>query len=619
MEPVRLTSPEGVPFRDLNHNGVMDPFEDPGLPVEDRVEDLLGRLSLEEKVGLMFHTVIEAGDDGTVLETPGKISKSPTSVVVQQKHLTHFNVHSLTSSRTAAVWHNALQRLAEQTPHGIPVTVSTDPRHAFLENSGMSFSAGAFSQWPEPLGLAALRDPEAVRRFADIARQEYVAVGIRAALHPTLDLATEPRWARQSGTFGQDADLVTELGVAYLHGFQGESIGPGSVACTSKHFPGGGPQRDGEDAHFPYGREQAYAGGRFADHLKPFPAMIAAGTAAVMPYYGMPVGLEIDGEPIAEIGFGYNHQIVAALLRKKLGYDGVVLTDWELVNDNHVGDQVLPARAWGVEHLDPPGRMEMIITAGADQFGGEECVEILLHLVRTGRVTESRIDESARRLLAVKFRLGLFDNPYVDEAAAAALVGRKDFREAGYAAQARSVTVLENGRGRGAVGDGGSLAVLPLRPGLKIYAENIAPQSVDRIGTVVDRPEDADVAIVRLAAPFDPRSDLFLETMFHQGSLDFPPGLISLLTRVARHCPLVVDVGLDRPAVLTPLLPIAAALVASFGTSDDALIDALSGTIPPEGRLPFDLPRSMEQVRRHHEDVPGLDDPLFPIGHGLLL
>ena len=612
MQPVRLTSPEGVEYRDLNGNGQMDPYEDPRLDVDARVEDLVGRLSLEEKVGLMFHTVIEAGEDGSVLEHPGRISKSPTSTVCLDKHLSHFNVHALEDARMAARWNNNLQAIAERTPHGIPVTISTDPRHAFIENAGVSFTAKAFSQWPEPLGLAALRDVEAVRKFADIARQEYVAVGIRAALHPTLDLATEPRWARQAGTFGQDADLVTELGVAYLQGFQQASLGPRSVACTSKHFPGGGPQKDGEDAHFPYGREQVYEGGRFADHLKPFPAMIEAGTAAIMPYYGMPVGLEIDGEKIQEVGFGYNKQIVTGLLREKLGYDGVVVTDWELVNDNHVGDQVLPARAWGVEHLDPHGRMELILEAGADQFGGEECVGILLDLVAQGRVTEARIDESVRRLLAVKFRLGLFDDPYVDEDAAAETVGRQDFRDAGYAAQARSVTVLKNG------GAGGTQP-LPLAPGLRIYAENVNPEAIARHGTPVDRPEDADVALVRLMAPFEPRSDLFLESWFHQGSLDFPPGLVVRLQRIAAACPLVVDVVLDRPAILTPVLPVASALVGSYGTSDEALLDALTGRIRPGGRLPFDLPRSMEQVRAHPEDVPGFDDPLFRFGHGLAI
>jgi beta-glucosidase-like glycosyl hydrolase len=619
-ESIWATSEEGVRYRDLNGNGRMDPYEDPRLEVGARVEDLLGRLSLEEKVGLMFQTVIEAGADGTLVETAGAISKSPTSDVVLGKHLTHFNVHALQDARMAARWHNALQALAEQTPHGIPVTISTDPRHAFLENAGVSFTAKAFSQWPEALGLAALRDPEAVRRFADIARQEYVAVGIRAALHPTLDLATEPRWARQAGTFGQDPDLVTELGVAYLRGFQQEDLGPGSVACTSKHFPGGGPQKDGEDPHFPYGREQVYPGGRFADHLRPFPAIVEAGTAAVMPYYGMPVGLEIDGRPVEEVGFGYNRQVVTGLLRKRLGYDGVVVTDWELVNDNHVGDQVLPARAWGVEHLDPHGRMERILDAGADQFGGEECVEVLLDLVAQGRVSEARIDESARRILAVKFRLGLFDDPFVDEEQAATVVGRQDFRDAGHRAQAESVTVLRNGgppEGSEGSDAGRGHPLLPLPPGLRIYAENVTPDVVERHGTLVATPEEADVALVRLMAPFDPRSDLFLESWFHQGSLDFPPGLVARLRRVADACPLVVDVVLDRPAVLTPLLPHVSALVASFGTSDEALLDALTGTIPPRGRLPFDLPRSMDQVRAHPEDVPGYEDPLFRFGDGL--
>lgn len=602
----------GMGFRDLNGNGRLDPYEDPRCGVQERVEDLLGRLSLPEKAGLMFHTVIEAGPDGAVMEAPGRISKSPTSEVVLGKHLSHFNVHTLTDPRSVARWHNAVQRLAERTPHGIPVTISTDPRHAFVENSGVSFAARGFSQWPEPLGLAALRDAGLVRCFADTARQEYVAVGIRAALHPSLDLATEPRWARQAGTFGQDPALVTELGVAYLRGFQQDRLGPGSVACTSKHFPGGGPQRDGEDAHFPYGREQVYPGGHFAEHLTPFPAVIEAGTSGIMPYYGMPVGLEVCGEPIPEVGFGYNRAVVTGLLRGRLGYQGVVLTDWELISDNHVDGQVLPARAWGVEHLDPHGRMEQILDAGADQFGGEECVEVLLDLLVQGRVPERRVDESARRLLAVKFQLGLFDDPFVDEDAATVIVGREDFVRAGRAAQAASVTVLRNE-------PVDERAVLPLRRQVSVYCEGIAPEVAQRLGRVVDRPEDADLALVRLPAPFEARSDLFLEAWFHQGSLDFPPGLVHRLRRVAGACPLVVDVYLDRPAVLTPLLDFVTGLVVSYGTSDEALLDALTGTIVPRGRLPLALPRSMQQVREHPEDRPGYADPLFAFGAGLEL
>ena len=292
------------------------------------------------------------------------------------------------------------------------------------------------------LGLAALRDPERVREFAQVMRAEYVAVGIRAALHPTLDLATEPRWARQAQTFGGDPEWVTRLGVAYLAGAQGPDLGPGSVACTAKHFPGGGPVRGGEDSHFPYGQDQVYPSGSQEAHLAPFPAAVAAGVAAVMPYYSKPVGLRLGGMDIEEVGFGYNRQVVTSLLREQLGFEGVVVSDWELVNDNHVGDQVLPARAWGVEHLDPHERMERLLEAGCDQFGGEECVEVLAALVADGRVAEARVDESVRRLLTVKFRLGLFDDPYVDEEMAESVVGRADFVAAGLLAQAASVTVL---------------------------------------------------------------------------------------------------------------------------------------------------------------------------------
>lgn len=591
-------------------DGETFPYQDRSLSPEQRTEDLLGRLDLGEKVGLMFHTVIEAGPRGELLDGPGQISRSGARDVVVGKRMNHFNVHGLPDARAAASWSNRLQRLARETPHAIPVTVSSDPRHAAAQNAGTSWATVFFSPWPDPLGLGALGDADLVRRFADTVRREYGAVGIRAALHPTADLATEPRWGRQRECFGQDPDLVGALTVAYLEGLAG-SDGEPAVAATCKHFPGAGPQAGGEDAHFPYGRDQVYPGGRFEDHLAPFRPAIAAGTPAIMPYYGRPLSLVVDGEEIEPVGFGFNRQMLTGLLRGTLGYDGVIVTDWELVHDNHVGDQVLPARAWGVEHLDAPGRMVTILDAGADQFGGEECTELLLDLVRAGRVTEQRIDESARRLLAAKFRLGLFDDPFVDEDAAPLRVGRPEDVEAGLRAQSRSVVLLH---------DEGQ--VLPLDPtaGRRVYVEGMDPELAARVGTVVARPEEADLALVRIAAPFEPRDDLFLEAWFHQGSLEFPPGLPVRLGRIREHCPLVVDVALDRAAVLTPLVGLTDALTGTFGVSSLAWLEAVTGIVPPEGRLPLELPRSMEAVRRSREDVPGdTEDPLFPAGHGLLL
>ncbi len=609
MKPQTKTSPEGIQYRDLNGNGVLDPYENPTLPVEARVLDLVGRLSLEEKAGLLFHPIIEAGTDGSVVETPGRISLLPTSTVVLGKLLNHFNVHALGDPTAAARWHNAVQALAEQTPHGIPVTISSDPRHSFNDNPGASFAAGSFSQWPEPIGLGAIGDAELVRLHADITRQEYTAVGIRAALHPTADLATEPRWGRQFATFGQDSDLVTELVDAFLQGLQGAELGPNSVAATTKHFPGGGPQKDGEDPHFPYGREQTYTGGRFDDHLKPFVRAIARGTSAIMPYYGMPVGLYLDGEPIEQVGFGYNKQIITGLLREKLGYDGVVLTDWSLLTDTVAGDLGLPARAWGVEGLDRLRRLEKLLTAGVDQLGGEDCPELVVDLVSSGGVPMERIDESVRRLLRVKFQLGLFDNPYVDEKAAAAVVGRSEFVRAGHRAQAQSVTVLVNSEGR----DG---PVLPLRAGVSLFVEGLDREIAAQFATVVDDPAEADLALVRVRAPYEERNSYFLEQWFHAGSLEFSAEVIRRLGKIAEQTPLLVDVTLERPAILAPITEIAAGLVASYGASDRALLEALTNRVSPRGRLPFEIPRSMEAVVVSRPDVASdTVDPLFEVGH----
>jgi beta-glucosidase len=601
---------DGVAYRDLNGNGRMDPYEDPRLSAEERVADLLPRLSLEEKAGLLFQPILGVGEPGAH-DAPGR-GVAPRTLVATQL-INHVNLHELPAIPEYVRWHNALQELAEASPHGIPITFSSDPRHAFTENSGVSFAAGAMSQWPEPLGLAALRSADRVREFAEVQRQEYLAVGIRCALHPQIDLATEPRWGRQAQTFGQDGALAAELVVAYLGGMQGAQLGPAGVACTTKHFPGGGPQQDGEDPHFPYGREQVYPGGRFAEHLEPFRAAIAAGTAAIMPYYGMPIGLELDGEPVEEVGFSFSRRIITGLLREELGYDGVIVTDWGLITDRVIQGKPFPARAWGLEHLSEPERMQRLLDAGVDQFGGETRTDLLLELVRSGAVDEPRLDAPVRRLLLVKFRLGLFDDPYLQEDLAETTVGAEAFRAAGRRAQSESVTVLRNS----ALKDG--TTALPVRAGLRVHLDGVSTEAAGSFGwTLVDDPAGADVAVVRLPAPFEPRDTYFLEAMFHQGSLDFPAEVVQRIRALAALVPVVLDVTLDRPAVLTPLDGVATALVVDYGASDVAILDALSGAVPPRGRLPFELPRSMAAVEASRPDVPSdTADPLYPYGAGL--
>ncbi|OAN36507.1 glycoside hydrolase family 3 protein [Microbacterium sp. H83] len=576
------------------------PWLDASLPVDERVQLLLDEMTIEEKAGLFFHTMIAIGD----LDETNPVFGTPSArEFVEGKRMTHFNLlGAAPTGREIAAWQNELQRLAASTRLGIPVTLSTDPRHSFSENPGASILAGPFSQWPETLGLAATRDAELVQRFGDIARQEYTAVGLRVALHPQVDLATEPRWARQTATFGEDAELSGILGAAYIRGFQGEAFGPGSVSTMTKHFPGGGPQKDGEDPHFPYGREQVYPGGEFELHLAPFEDALAAGTRQMMPYYGMPVGTEYE-----EVGFGFNRSVITGLLRERFGFDGLVCTDWGLINDAEIFGQPFPARAWGVEHLTPKERMRKVLDAGVDQFGGEDCPELLVELVAEGAISQERVDVSARRILREKFELGLFENPFVDEDAADEIVGRAEFRAAGEAAQRASITVLVN--------DG----ALPFPTGRRLYVEGVDREVAAAYGEVVDAPEDADLAVVRLQAPFDVRETMF-ENFFHAGSLEFPEEILDRVRAIAAAVPTVVDVLADRPPILGPIVDVAAAVTLNWGASGAALLDVLSGAVPARGRLPFDLPSSMAAVEASRPDVPfDTSEPLFRFGHGLVM
>ncbi|MEV0452458.1 glycoside hydrolase family 3 N-terminal domain-containing protein [Streptomyces sp. NPDC050600] len=579
----------------------MHPYQDPSRPVAERVEDLLARMTLEEKAGQLFHTMLMMNPDGTpVTETDGSMLECTTPELLEGRGLTHFNLLGSYGAREMALWHNAIQEMAAATRLGIPVSLSTDPRHAFTDNIGASFNSGAFSAWPEALGLAAIRDPELVFRFADTVRREYLSVGFRTALHPQIDLATEPRWSRQSGTFGSDAALTGELVRAYVLGLQGEELGPDSVAAMVKHFPGGGPQKDGEDPHFPHGKEQIYPGGLRDHHLEPFKAAIAAGCSQMMPYYGQPVGTDWE-----EVGFGFNRGVIQGLLRDELGFTGIVCTDWGLLNESEIFGEPHEARAWGVEHLSVAERAAKALDAGADQFGGEECPEVIVELVTSGRVAESRVDASVRRLLHEKFTLGLFDERrYVDPDEAEETVGRADFTALGAAAQRRSLTVLTDGP-------------LPLKGRPKLYVENVDPAVAAAYGETVATPAEADLAVLRLRTPFEDRPNKF-ESFFHSGSLAFPEAELTRVLALLKATPTVVCVNLERPAVLPEIAEHAAALIADYGASDEALLDVAFGRAKPEGRLPFELPRSMAAVEASHPDVPNdTKDPVFPYGHGL--
>ena len=595
----------GFSYRDLNKNGKLDIYEDPRQPIEARVDELLSQMTLAEKAGMMFINGAAVNADGSLDEQPnpgsfafGRIAKSQ---LVEHK-MTHFNLWQIPGAQSLAIWHNNLQRLAEESRLGIPVTLASDPRNHF-SNAIFAMAAAEFSQWCETLGFGAIGDAELVKQFADIVRQEYLAVGIRVALHPQIDLATEPRWPRISGSFSEDAELTAVLGAAYIQGLQGEQLGPHSVACMTKHFPGGGPQKEGLDPHFEFQKGQVYPGNNFDYHLIPFEAAFAAGTASIMPYYGVPTDQTDEN-----VAMSFNRAIITGLLRKKYGYDGVVCTDWGLITDSVRGDFVWPARAWGVEQLSEVERVKKAIDAGVDQFGGESRPELVVQLVESGQIAEARLDESVRRLLRQKFQLGLFDNPFIDTEQVPQVLGRADFQAVADVSQRRAMILLKN-----------KDDVLPLSGQPKLFVQKMDAAVVAQYGTVVATPDEADLAILRLETPWYPidTANTFAQR-FHHGDLDFKGEAKAEVLAILRAVPTIVVIYLDRPAVIPEISHEAQALLADFGASDAAVLDVVFGRAKPEGKLPFELPSSMEAVRKQREDVPyDSEDPLYAFGFGL--
>jgi len=594
-------------FRDLNKNGRMDVYEDKSQPIEKRIDDVLNQMTLEEKAGMMFINGARVNDDGSIQDKPatGMFAFAPNALkLIRDKKMNHFNLWAVPSPNALAKWYNAMQKYVEDSTRlGIPITIASDPRNHF-SSSIFAMSAVSFSQWCEALGFAAIGDEKLTRQFADISRQEYVAVGIRESLHPQIDLATEPRWPRISGTFGEDAKLSAKMGKAYILGYQGEKLGPTSVATMTKHFSGGGPQKEGLDPHFPFQKGQVYPGNNFNYHLIPFEAAFEVHTAAIMPYYGIPVGQTSE-----DVAMAFNKDIITGLLRKKYKYDGVVCTDWGLISDTKMGPVVWPARAWGVEKLSEEERVKKVIDAGVDQFGGESCAEHVVKLVKEGKLTEVRINESIKRLLRQKFQLGLFDDPFVDESNVDKVFTNPEFKKLAEESQRRAMTLLKNENNS-----------LPLKQNsLKIYVKNINPQVAAGYGTVVTKPEEADIAIIRLNTPYYPvESPIMMARMFHHGDLDFKGTQKDSILQLLKAVPTIVDINLDRPAVIPEINAAARGLLADFGASDAAVLDVIFGKAKPGGKLPFELPSSMEAVRNQKEDLPyDSKDPLYKFGFGL--
>lgn len=599
FENVQTIYKDDYLFRDLNKNQQLDIYEDARVSIELRVNDVLSQMTIEEKVGLMFHPpfTVNPGIGMRIYEILIRGNQFTESHIIK-KNINHFNLYGNPDPVKLAKRINQLQNYAARSRLGIPLTISSDPIHEVERGGGIaSFSVQGFSKWPSQLGLAATRDVELVKKFADIARQEYLAVGIRTALHPMADLATDPRWARNFGTFGSDSKLSTSLTLAYMDGFQGENIDSQSVLTMVKHFPGGGPQENGLDAHLMSGENQVYPGKMFDYHLEPFIEAINNNLKVIMPYYG--IAVDQSNENIA---IGFNRYLLNDLLREKLNYDGVICSDWGIITGRH----------WGVTNLTIPERYIKAINAGIDQFGGEMHPEIVVQLVKENKINESRIDRSARRILKNKFELGLFDDPFVDIESVDKLINTQITQKLALDAQRKSVVMLKNSN------------LLPLTEETKIYVDGMEfkDSDINKVNTI----EEADVILMYLHTVFngnqepgtDRLFDRFLSNLFPNTDLRFNNQVIKRASEYSQVKPLILVVDLNRPAILSELNDLSDALIGTFGVNDEVIHEIINGKTNPSGKLPFELPSSMSEVEEQFEDVP--DDtanPLYKYGYGL--
>ncbi|WP_375194282.1 glycoside hydrolase family 3 protein [Sphingobium sp.] len=611
---------DGLTFRDLNRNGRLDPYEDWRLDAQARADDLTGRMTVEEKAGLMMFASLSgfAGPGGAVMEAlappPPGVLKSPVNVagvpgfdradkpspraLILDKHVRWLATAPVGSPADAARWSNGIQELAEQDRLGIPVVVGSDPIHTTNRLPGGELPppdrVKPVSSWPDQIGLGAIGDPTLVERFGRISAAESRAMGYRVVINPMADTVTEPRWNRIPGTFGEDANLNARLITAFIRGTQGERIGNDSVLTVVKHFPGDGPVGGGLDPHNVYGKHFRYPAGKQELHLKPFEAAIAAGTASMMTAYGVPDGLD-------RVASSFSKAVVTDLLRGRLGYDGIVVSDW------------LHAMPWGVEHLSKQERQERMVAAGVDQFGGEHEPGYIVASVKAGRTAEARIDQSARRILKPMFELGLFENPYVDVDRAERIVKAPEFLAAAQEAQRRAVVLLKNARG-----------ALPLKAGARVKLEGFAATPAAFAGRTVADARSADAIIVKVNAPY--RINKTGQSFFkgtHEGPLVYAgaenAGDLALIRRaIASRKPVIVTMSMERPAVLSEFLGKVDGMIATFGSDDAAVADIILGRFNPSGRLPFDLPVDEASVETQKEDAPhDFARTLFRQGFGL--
>ncbi len=659
----RILQVEGLEFRDLDGDGELSPFEDWRLSAAERAADLVTRMTVAEKAGLMiigshhpgYSEFLPEPEPGEILnrndvwrdrnpitgqEYPEPVLvTSSTDNAINFRHQRHLIVRDNLPPRDLATWTNAVQELAERSRLGIPVVFASNPRNhvALVAQFGVNESAGVFSEWPGELGLAALRDPDLIETFGREIAKEWRAGGIHKLYGYMADVASEPRWSRFNGTFGEDPELVSEYIGAVVRGMQGPSLSPAAVATTIKHFPGGGVRLDGHDPHFEWGQTNEYPTDNALEayHLPPFQAAVDAGASSIMPYYAKPVNSSAPQLPeqywqgpttqFEEVAFAYNATFIQELLRERMGHQGYVNSD----------SGIIDAMMWGVESLTKPERFAAAVKAGTDIFSDMANPADLLAAAEQGLVTEAELNGACVRLLTDIFELGLFENPYVDTDTAEQVIGGETVSALGDRAQRRSVTLLRGNR---------DLLPLDLTDSPKIHALvtgrtrsgevqaklEVAIAKQWPTATLVEHPEDADLAFVwvrpEIALFEDDREGVSLSIDPRDNGVD-----VDRVQHIEQTVPTILVVNLTNPWLLGEIEPAAEAVVGTFEITPENLLASLAGQDGgPTGKLPLTLPASFRMVADSPRDVPGKfcgeaypyldrEHVSYAYGHGLTL
>lgn len=473
-------------FKDLNGNGSLDKYEDWRRTADDRAADLVSKMTLEEKAGMLLINTLNSDCSGAVPQTAFDYinTQKMTRFILRNSVVaapTCTSSGGAVTPQNMAKFTNAIQAMSESTRLGIPSLFKSNARNHYDKDPRVGINegtGGAFTEFPKEPGLAAAAlgggDMTVIKDFATVMGNEWKAIGLRGMYGYMADLSTEPRWNRVHETFTEDSDLATNIITTLVQTLQGPTVKDGSsltpnsaVALTLKHFPGHGPQNQGLDSHMSFGKYQVFPGKNFAAHVKPFKAAIDAGVASIMPNYSIITDTTYDGITFERVGSSFSKSVVTDLLRNKLGFKGYVNSDTGIIED----------RPWGMEKATVAERIAKSVNVGVEVLSGYSTNKTVTDLVKAGLVSESRINEAVKLMLKEQFKLGLFENPYVDDTKANAAVGSDANRAVGQDIQRKSLVLLQN------QDTGTGVKALPLKAaGAKVYTMGISDEDVAKYG-----------------------------------------------------------------------------------------------------------------------------------------